>query len=338
MSKSVFKPSYRLYPILSSPYLRNLTLRECQVASELFKKAIKTRDAKLTSLNQVSNFVKRDTDKLSEVILLGRSNAGKSSLIQHLVTKLAKTKDVARRNRKGRTSENEQKVLGSTKMLEHYVKVSSKPGFTKELSVIDIGSKFKILDCPGYGYGSTIFHGTLIKNYLETSPFLKRAYLLISSEVGITDIDRVVAGQLASLDIPFELVFTKIDKLVAGKEYFESRPASTKKNSVIYQSLTQESTKLLNNAFVGFFQNALALNDSLEQELGKPSSLVQEIIATSVSPALNELGVDALRASICNAVEFPLLKKLKDKHVPISPPVDPLELIDRDPVPISKPA
>ncbi|RKP04918.1 P-loop containing nucleoside triphosphate hydrolase protein [Thamnocephalis sphaerospora] len=135
-----------------------------------------------------------DADKLPvyeipEVVLLGRSNVGKSSLINALTgqRKLAKTSSSA----------------GRTRTISHY----------------EINRKISLVDMPGYGHRSREEWGEFIVGYLNTRKQLNRAYLLIDARRGLMAADWDVISILDSIPVPFQVVFTKIECLYDDTYY-----------------------------------------------------------------------------------------------------------------------
>ncbi|SCV01807.1 LAME_0G18646g1_1 [Lachancea meyersii CBS 8951] len=126
---------------------------------------------------------------LPEVAFLGRCNAGKSTLLNNLTTEFSKLK------------------------LDEYAKTSKKAGYTKTINSFNVGRRFRLIDTPGYGVRGTHEQGELIMRYLRERRELKRAFLLISAEQGFTETDSQVIEFLTKFGIPFELVFTKLDKV-----------------------------------------------------------------------------------------------------------------------------
>lgn len=130
--------------------------------------------------------------RLPEVAFYGRSNCGKSSLINALVKK---------------------KVL---------VKTGSKPGMTQLINFFSYGEDTMVVDLPGYGYAEAPGKvrerfPAMMKEYFETRSQLKVVCLLLDIRRIPSDQDIEVANLLASLEIPTALVLTKCDK-VSGNE------------------------------------------------------------------------------------------------------------------------
>ena len=125
---------------------------------------------------------------LPEIAFVGRSNVGKSSLINALTNR----KSLAR--------------------------VSHTPGRTREINFFNLGGKIVLCDLPGYGYAKAsktlaAEWQTLIFAYLSGRATLKRVALLIDSRRGVMDIDLAVMELLDRAAVSYGLVLTKIDEL-----------------------------------------------------------------------------------------------------------------------------
>jgi GTP-binding protein len=125
---------------------------------------------------------------LPEVAFAGRSNVGKSSLINALT---------------GR------KTLART---------SNTPGRTQQLNFFDLGGRLALVDLPGYGYhqaGKSAGKrwSQLAQDYMKGRVQLRRACLLIDSRHGLKDSDRVVMRDLDAAAVAYEVVLTKTDKV-----------------------------------------------------------------------------------------------------------------------------
>jgi len=140
----------------------------------------------LTSASKISQCPESE---ITEYALLGRSNVGKSSLLNHIF---------------------------SAKAL---VKVSRQPGKTRLINFFRLNDEINFVDLPGYGYAKMSHSdrdsmGAMIRDYCENRPNLKGVIWLLDfrREEG-TDLDRGAAAWLASLGIPVFVILTKSDKL-----------------------------------------------------------------------------------------------------------------------------
>lgn len=125
---------------------------------------------------------------LAEIAFAGRSNVGKSSLINALT---------------GR------KALART---------SNTPGRTREVNFFDLGGKLMIADLPGYGYAraskTSIDNWTdLIERYLKGRRPLRRVCLLIDARHGLKDSDRAAMKLMDAAAAVYQIVLTKSDKM-----------------------------------------------------------------------------------------------------------------------------
>jgi len=128
---------------------------------------------------------------LREVAFVGRSNVGKSSLINALTGR----KSVAR--------------------------VSQTPGRTQQINFFNLGGKLMLVDLPGYGYAKasktlSMEWQTLIFAYLSGRATLSRALLLIDARRGLMSSDLAVMELFDRSAVSYELVLTKSDELEPG--------------------------------------------------------------------------------------------------------------------------
>ena len=141
--------------------------------------------------NFVISAVKPDQypqDDLLEVALAGRSNVGKSSFINRMV---------------------QRKALART---------SSQPGKTQTLNFYEINKSFRFVDVPGYGYArvskqSRHAFSKLNASYLLQRPNIALLFLLMDIRHEPTRLDKEMFAFAESLDIPFAIILTKLDKI-----------------------------------------------------------------------------------------------------------------------------
>lgn len=139
----------------------------------------------IKSASKKSEFI---FDDLAQVAIVGRSNVGKSSLINTLTNngKLAKT--------------------------------SSTPGRTRLVNYFNIDNKFYLVDLPGYGYhkaskGIANAWDNVMNGYFSDNPNLKLVLLLLDSRILATDLDKQMMDYLFEKQIPALIVLTKADKI-----------------------------------------------------------------------------------------------------------------------------
>jgi GTP-binding protein len=127
-------------------------------------------------------------EKLNEVAFVGRSNAGKSSLVNALT---------------GRKS---------------LARVSQTPGATRQINFFDLGGRLMLVDLPGYGFAKRSKTEAdswqeMIFSYLRRRARLRRVLLLIDARRGVMDSDRQVMALLDQTAVSYGLVLTKADEL-----------------------------------------------------------------------------------------------------------------------------
>ena len=129
-----------------------------------------------------------------EIAFAGRSNVGKSSLINKLI------------NRHG------------------LVKVSATPGKTRSLNYFLVGERYYLVDLPGYGFARVPKDiqqqwRRLIESYLESRPTLKCVVVILDVRHQLKEKDRELVGWLREKNIPCLPVYTKADKLSRNEQY-----------------------------------------------------------------------------------------------------------------------
>ena len=174
----------------------SLALARRQAGNELFRQPVSF----VLSVAKLSQLPLTD---LPEVAFAGRSNVGKSSIINALFN---------------------QKKLAKT---------SNTPGRTQQLNYFNLNDKLHLVDLPGYGYAEAPESMVkqwqqLIFDYLRGRVNLQRVFLLIDSRHGLKKVDTEVMEMLDKAAVTYQLVLTKIDKI------------STKQLSSIEQKLHQE--------------------------------------------------------------------------------------------------
>ncbi len=129
---------------------------------------------------------------LSEFVFVGRSNVGKSSLINSVCNK------------------------------KKLAKIGSVPGKTRQLNYFLINEKFYLVDLPGYGYAKVpeqIRAGwrKLVEDYISERSNVKLVFVLIDSRHEPTYLDELMVSWLEYYEIPFAIILTKSDKISSNK-------------------------------------------------------------------------------------------------------------------------
>lgn len=178
-----------------------------------------------------SNVTKAPKDRIPEYAFIGRSNVGKSSLINMLM---------------------ERKSLAKT---------SGKPGKTQLINHFKINDEWFLVDLPGYGYAKVskkkrVIFQYFIENYFKEREQLVCAFVLVDSRHDPQKIDLDFMRFLGENQIPFGIIFTKADKLPSSKlnkqittykrkllEHWESLPTNF---------LTSATSKMGRDEVLGF--------------------------------------------------------------------------------------
>jgi GTP-binding protein len=157
-----------------------------------------------------------------EIAFAGRSNVGKSSLLNALTN----------RNKLARTSNT--------------------PGRTQELNFFDVGDplQLRLVDMPGYGFAEAPKDMVrrwrfLINDYLRGRAVLKRALVLVDSRHGLKDVDRDVMRMLDDAAVSYHLVITKADKIkpTALVEMIEATTAEARSHPAAHPTLFPTSSE-----------------------------------------------------------------------------------------------
>lgn len=178
----------------------------------------------------------RPEPKLPEVAFAGRSNVGKSSLINALL------------NRK------------------KFARVSNTPGRTREINFFEVNGQFVLADLPGYGYARVSKEARatwrpLIEGYLTGSPLLRGVVQLLDVRHTPTDDDLQMLDFLSHTGLPTIVVATKIDKLKKAERAKRvgalAREAGIELEQLIpFSAETREGRDELAEAIVGLMTDA----------------------------------------------------------------------------------
>ncbi|MGM0634499.1 MAG: ribosome biogenesis GTP-binding protein YihA/YsxC [Bacteroidota bacterium] len=177
-----------------------------------------------------SDVLKCPNSTIPEYAFIGRSNVGKSSLINMLT--------------------NRKKLA----------MVSGKPGKTRLINHFLINKEWHLVDLPGYGYAKVskkekkVFQ-KFITNYFSKRPQLVSAFVLIDSRIEAQQIDLEFMEWLGVNAIPFAIIFTKADKL---------KPAALEKNIADYKQVLLETWEELPPYFVTSSSKKIGKEEVLE--------------------------------------------------------------------------
>jgi GTP-binding protein len=157
---------------------------------------------------------------LPEIAIAGKSNVGKSSLINTLV------------NRK------------------NLAKISSQPGRTQTLNFFRVNERISLVDLPGYGYAKAPLEvrkawKPMVETYLQTREAIRLVILILDSRRGLAPEDSALLDWLDYHNIPTLIVLTKADKLsqferARQKKNLSANPLLSRKPILFFSALTGE--------------------------------------------------------------------------------------------------
>ena len=132
-------------------------------------------------------------ETVAEIAFIGRSNVGKSSVIN----KICEKKELAR--------------------------TSKTPGRTRTINIVLVGKNKWIVDLPGYGFAAGpktdwAKMEKMIEGYLLNRPTLRKIIVLVDAEVGATKLDEEMTAWLEKNNLPFLIVANKCDKISSSKQ------------------------------------------------------------------------------------------------------------------------
>ncbi len=146
----------------------------------------------VTYIGSFPSIEKMPSNRMPQYAFVGRSNVGKSSLINMLT---------------------DRKALA---------RVSKQPGKTQMINLFLVDESWLLVDLPGYGYAKQSKKkrsswDRMVRNYLLNSPGLQVVFTLLDANIPLQRIDLDFINQLGTAQIPFAIVYTKIDRFRKNK-------------------------------------------------------------------------------------------------------------------------
>lgn len=250
-----------------------------------------TKDALPKFLLSVASFRTFPESDLPEVALVGRSNVGKSSLLNAIVNADAKA------------------LLART---------SSTRGFTKTMNLYGVGPRtgvhitksatghdliagpggLTIVDMPGYGEGSLAEWGVEIMKYLRERKNLRRVFVLIDAQHGLKDKDRSLLASLRLSGTPHQVILSKVDKVYLPRAK-SVRRYNGKSEAWMKKKRSLKELRLL----------MTAIRDEIQPPRGVGA--LGELLACSSEVVVDgtRLGIDAVRYAILQAAGLAFSRK-----------------------------
>lgn len=189
---------------------------------------MKILDVKLTiSAVRQSQFPE---DNKNEYLLVGRSNVGKSSFINTIISR------------------------------KNFARTSAKPGKTQTLNFYLINDFFYLVDAPGYGFAKVNKQlkekfGLIMESYLESRENLKMVFMLIDFRHKPTEDDVLMYNYLKHYNIPVTIICTKVDKVSKNSHQKQiniitKTLGTTKEELILFSSVTKMGRQEVHNKLI----------------------------------------------------------------------------------------
>jgi GTP-binding protein len=233
-------------------------------------------------LRSVARFMEVPESDVPEVAFVGRSNVGKSSLLNAIVD--ANIKDLLARTSATR---------GFTKTMNFYgIGHGTGIMLKKDAQGRDkiTGSGLVLVDMPGYGDGSLLSWGVEIMKYLQSRKQLRRVFVLLDAEHGIKEKDRSLLATLRLAGVSHQVILSKMDKVYIPGGKKEVRNASKPGQNIKRRGSTQKIREMM---------------EDIKEDINPPvgGGALGEILACSSDTLVNgkRLGLDHVRYAVLKA-------------------------------------
>lgn len=178
-----------------------------------------------------SQFDKLPKDDLNEIVIVGRSNVGKSTFIN---------------------------IISNNKKL---AKKSNKPGKTRALSFFSVDNKFRLVDIPGYGYANVSkqqlkLFANLLEKYFKERKNLKLAILLLDIRRKISKDDLIMINYFKVNNLDFKIIGTKLDKVTQKEKNAFLKNIKETLNTdqiILYSAAKKVNLEKIKKLFLDYF-------------------------------------------------------------------------------------
>ncbi|KAF2468639.1 uncharacterized protein BDR25DRAFT_335431 [Lindgomyces ingoldianus] len=269
------------------------TIAERAQAHSFFTKAQRT------FLRSITRFREWPQSDVPEVAFVGRSNVGKSSLLNAIVGADLKAHGQREKAGGGKAGElaRTSKHPGHTKTMNLYgigtvagggVRIRPSRGGNEHEKIVG-RQGLVIVDLPGYGEGSQTEWGIEIVKYLTQRKQLRRTFILVDAYAGLKDKDRSLMASLRLAGVPYQIILSKIDRIYLPASGVLSR-VDGRKGARPIGSLPELQLKLHE------------IRADIQPRMG--GGALGELLACSSEVRVNgrRFGIDAVRFAILQAV------------------------------------
>lgn len=247
-----------------------------------------TKDNKAQFLRSVALFRKFPEGDVPEVAFVGRSNVGKSSLLNALVN--AGDKEILARTSSTPGCTRTMNLYGMGGKEGVRIKLGKNNGHDR---IVGIGGML-IVDLPGYGEGSLSEWGTEIMKYLTKRKQLRRVFILIDAVHGVKSKDLSLLASLRLAGVPHQVILSKLDRLYVP---------SAKKLERISRAPGAKGVEPL-GSLEGTREKFTKIREDIEPGVG--AGALGELIGVSAEVCVdgNMLGMDNVRFAVLQASGF----------------------------------